>query len=91
MWLAVSGFIVMELVSGLPLANHSDQSSLVANPSWWPVLPGGTRIAQPRWMPVRRILGGGTTCGIFLTFPRILPFGDGLLVPYSLLGPRVVK
>ena len=91
LWLAVSGFIVMEFISGLLLDNHSDQSFLVANPSWWPVHPGGPCIAQPRWMPVRRILGGGTTCGIFLTFPRILPFGGGLLVPCSLLGPPVVK
>ena len=26
------------------------------------VLPGGTRPVQPRWMPERRILGGGRTC-----------------------------
>ena len=25
------------------------------------VLPGGSRIGQARWMPVRRILGGGRT------------------------------
>ena len=25
------------------------------------VLPGGTRVAQPRWMPVRRILGSCKT------------------------------
>jgi len=25
---------------------------------WLKVLPGGTHIAQPRWIPVRRILGG---------------------------------
>ena len=47
-WLAVSGFMVMGLVSGLSLAHHSDSGSfLVAR---------GT--AQPRWIPVRRILGG---------------------------------
>ena len=28
------------------------------------VLPGGARLVQPRWMPVRRILGGGRTCGV---------------------------
>ena len=28
------------------------------------VLPGGVRIGQPRWMPERRILGGGRTHGI---------------------------
>ena len=31
---------------------------------WLSVLPGGTCIAQPRWMPVRRILGDGKTGGI---------------------------
>ena len=30
MWLAVLGFMVMGLVSMLPLANHSD-----SGPSWW--------------------------------------------------------
>ena len=29
MWLAVSGFMVMGLVSGLSLANHSDSESFV--------------------------------------------------------------
>ena len=31
---------------------------------WLRVLPGGARLVQPRWMPVRRILGGGWTCGV---------------------------
>ena len=31
---------------------------------WRRVLPGGTRLVQPRWMPARRILGGGRTCGV---------------------------
>ena len=52
-WLAVSGFMVMGLVSGLSLANHSDS-----------VLSGGARLVQPRWMPERRILGGGWSCGV---------------------------
>ena len=51
-WLAVSGFMVMGLVSGLSLASHSDS-----------VIPGGARLVQPRWMPDRRILGGGQTSG----------------------------
>ena len=46
--------MVMELVSGLSLANHSDSK----------VLPGGARIAQPRWMLARGILGGGLTRGV---------------------------
>ena len=28
------------------------------------VLPGDARLVQPRWMPERRILGGGRTCGV---------------------------
>ena len=31
---------------------------------WLRVLPGGARLVQPRWMPARRILGGGCTCSI---------------------------
>ena len=53
-WLAVSGFMVMGLVSRLSLANHS-------NPR---VLPGGACLVQPRWMPERGILGGGPTRGV---------------------------
>ena len=52
MWLAVSGFMVMVLVSWLCLANHL--SWLIV---WLRFLPGGVHISQPRWMPVRRILG----------------------------------
>ena len=48
-WLAVSGFIVMGLVSGLSLANYSNPESF---------------LVQPRWMPARRILGGGRTRGV---------------------------
>ena len=47
-WLAVSGVMVMGLVSGLSVANHSDSD-----------LPGGACLVQPRWMPERRMLGGG--------------------------------
>ena len=40
MWLAVSGFMVMGLVSGLPLANHLAWPifGLTRGPSWWRVL-----------------------------------------------------
>ena len=31
---------------------------------WLRVLPGGAGLVQPRWMPERRILGGGRTCGV---------------------------
>ena len=37
---------------------------------WLRVLPGGACLVQPRWMPVRRILGDGWTCGVsFWPFP----------------------
>jgi len=50
----VSGFMVIELLLEFSLANHSDLGSfLVAH-----------AIARPRWMPTRRILGGGRTYDI---------------------------
>ena len=56
----MSGFMVMALVSGWSLTNHSNS-----------VFPGGTRIAQPRWMLVRGILGSGRTCSVsFRPFPN---------------------
>ena len=33
---------------------------------WLQVLPGATHIAQPRWVPARRILWGGQTHGVSL-------------------------
>ena len=50
-WLAVSGFMLMGLVSCLSLTNHSESFLVVFN------------IAQPRWMSAR-ILGGCWTCGV---------------------------
>ena len=44
------GFMVMGLVSGLSLPNHSVSESFL--------------VVQPRRMPARRILGGGQTCGV---------------------------
>ena len=46
-WFTVSGFMVIGLVSGLSLANHSDSGSFLV-----------ARITQPRWIPARRISGG---------------------------------
>ena len=46
-------FMVIGLVSGLSLANQSDS-----------VLSGGACLVQPKWMPERRILGGGWSCGV---------------------------
>ena len=48
--LAVLGFMVMGLVSGWSVANHSNS-----------VFPGGAHMAQPRWMLARGILGSGRT------------------------------
>ena len=31
---------------------------------WLRALPGGAHLVQSRWMPERRILGGGWTCGV---------------------------
>ena len=53
-YMVLLGFMVMGLVSRLSLANHSDSR----------VLLGGARLVQPKWMPDRRILGGGRTCGV---------------------------
>ena len=53
-WLAVSGF-------------YGDGTSfrVVFSQSFWlRVLPGGACPVQPRWMPERRMLGGGRTCGV---------------------------
>ena len=57
-WLAVFGFMVIGLVSGLSLANHSESFLVVSS------------LVQPKWMP-ERILGGGQTCGVsFWPFPN---------------------
>ena len=38
---------------------------------WLRVFPGGASLVQPRWMPERRILGGGQTGGVpFWLFPN---------------------
>ena len=59
-WLTVSGFMVMGLVSGLSLANHSDS-----------VLSGGAHLVQPRRMPERRILRGGSDMCCLLASPEL--------------------
>ena len=42
-------------------------------------------------MLARGILGSGQTRGVSLDLSRTLPVGGGLLVPYSLSGPPVIK
>ena len=78
--LAVSGFMVMGLVSGLSLANHSDSR----------VLPGGPLFSQDGcqregfWEVVRHVVSP-------FDLSRTLLVGGGLLVPCSLPGPPVLK
>ena len=62
-WLADPGFMVVGLVSGLSLANHSGPGSFVVV---------HTSIIQPRWIPVRRILGRLMDWHLPLTFPGLL-------------------
>ena len=52
--LAVSGYMVMGLLSGLSLAYHLAWHIFGLTQ----VPPGGKRISKPRWTPVQRILGG---------------------------------
>ena len=77
MWLAVSGFMVMGLVSGLSLAYHSDSGSFQTlsqdgfqRGGFWEV---------------------GRTYELVCPFDlsRILPVGGALLVPCSLPGHPV--
>ena len=58
---------------------------------WLRVLPGGACLVQPRWMPERRILGGGWACGISFDLSWTLPVGGSLLVLCSLPGSPVIK
>ena len=78
LWLAVSGFMVMELVSRLSLANHSDSESFMVVHALFS--QDDAREDSGRWLDMWCLL---------LTFPK-LPVG-GLLVPCSLPGPPVIK
>ena len=80
-WLAVSGFMVMGLVSKLSLDNHSDSESfLVAH----------TLLHQDRsqregfWEVVGQVVSP-------FDLSQTLLVGGGLLVPCSLSGPPVIK
>ena len=81
MWLTVSGFMGMGLVSGLSLA------SCLA----WPIFvlaqgpSGGVRISQPRWIPVPRILGGWSSSLSHWPLPKAPVFFRA--APCSLSGP----
>ena len=74
-------FMGMGLVSRLSLANHSDSESfLVVHPLF--SQDGCQR--EGFWEVVRQVVSP-------LDLSRTLPVGGGLLVPYSLPGPPVVK
>ena len=80
-WLTVSGFMVMELVSGLSLANHSDSEFFLVENALFSqdgCQRGGF------WEVVRHVV---SPFDLSLT----LPVHGGLLVPCSLPGPPVVK
>ena len=81
MWLVVSHFMEVGLISGLSLANHSDSGSfLVAH-----ALLSQNEFQQGRFW---KVVGHGVSP---YDLSRTLPVGGGLLVPHSLPGPPVVK
>ena len=80
-WLTVSGFMVMGLVSGWSLANHSNSESfLVAN----------ALLSQDgcEWEGFWEVDGHAVSP---FDLSQTLPVGGGLLVPYSLSGSSVIK
>ena len=81
MWLAVSGFMVMGLISGLSLANHPDSGSFLV------VHALSSQDGRQRggfWEVVGHVVSP-------FDLSRALPVGGGLSVPCSLPGPPVVK
>ena len=74
-------FMVMGLVSGLSLANHSDSESFLVVHTWFSqdgCQRGGF------WEVVRHVVSP-------FELSQPLPVGGGLLVPCSLPGPPVIK
>ena len=80
-WLAVLGFMVMGLVSGLSLANHSDSESFLLVHTLFSQ-DGCQR--EGFWELVRQVVSP-------FDLSQTLLVGGGLLVPCSLAGPPVVK
>ena len=59
------GKLLCHMACSLGLYGDGVSFWVVSDQSFWlRVLPGGAGIAQPRWMPARRILGGGQTRGV---------------------------
>ena len=75
------GELLCQLAHSLGFHGDAVSFQTVSGQSFWlRTLPGCARIAQPRWMPVRRILGGGWTRGAsFWPFPELFL----LVVPYK--------
>ena len=80
-WLAVSGFMVMGLVSRLSLANHSDSESFLVVQALFSQ-DGYQR--EGFWEVVRQVVSP-------FDLSQTLLVGGGLLVPCSLRGPPVIK
>ena len=80
MWLAVSGFMVMGLVSGLSLANHSDSESFLVVHA----LFSQDGCQRGFWEVVGHVVSP-------FDLSQTLPVGGGLLVLCSLSGPPVIK
>ena len=81
MWFAVSGFMVMGLVSRLSLANHSDSESFLV--AYTSISQDGCQ-REGFWEVVRYVV---SPFDLSLT----LLVGGGLLVPCFLPGPPVAK
>ena len=73
--------MVMGLVSGLSLANHSDSESFLVVHA---LLSQGGCQKEGFWEVVRHVVSP-------FDLSQTLPVGGGLLVPCSLEGPPVVK
>ena len=80
MWLAVSGIMVMGLVSRWSLANI-----LIQSLSWWRTHCSGKMDAS------KRDSGKWTDTVSLFNLSQTLPVGGGLLVLYSLSGSPVIK
>ena len=81
MWLTVSGFMGMGLVSGLSIANHFDSESFLAVHALFSQ-DGCQR--EGFWEVVGNVVSP-------FDLSQTLLVGGGLLVPCSLAGPPVVK
>ena len=79
-WLAVLGFMVMGLVSGLSSANHFDSESFLV----FHALFSQDGCQWGFWEVVGHVVSP-------FDLSRTLPVGGGLLLPCSLSGPPVIK